>query len=289
MTKLKIDLHMHAGEDPQDGIPYPATALIDRAVALGFGAIAITLHGKVLDDQRVFHYAAERGLLLIPAAEARIKGRDVLMYNVSQTEIDRLRSFDDLRAFRQERGNSLLVVAPHPCFVVGHSLQSYFEPNIDLFDAVEYSQMHLRWLNYNRPAERIAKRHGKPVIANSDAHALWMFGRHYTLVESEPTMEGIFDGIRQGRIETVSPPITTWEAVKFVVIDAILERRRGRTLTSFPETNPHPGIAGTSTSPRRGAVSTTAAQGGSGTSCSRFRCSHAAASACGGDEAGDPG
>ena len=40
---IKVDLHMHSGEDPEDGLQYPATALIDRAVELGYGAIAITL------------------------------------------------------------------------------------------------------------------------------------------------------------------------------------------------------------------------------------------------------
>ena len=28
---IKVDLHMHSGEDPEDGLRYPATALIDRA------------------------------------------------------------------------------------------------------------------------------------------------------------------------------------------------------------------------------------------------------------------
>lgn len=240
MPKLKIDLHMHTGEDPQDGIAYPATALIDRAAQLGYAAIAITLHEKVLEDPRIFDHAAARGLLLIPAVEARIKNCDVLLYNVSQQEADRLKSFDDLRALRRDRGHDILTIAPHPCYVVGHSLRSQFEPHIDLFDAVEYSQMHMRWLNYNLPAVTIAKRHGKPIVANSDAHALWMFGRHYTLVDAEPTMTGIFDAIRAGRVELVSPAITTWEAVKFVFIDAILERRRGRTITSFPDTQSAP-------------------------------------------------
>ena len=51
---IKVDLHMHSGEDPADGLRYPATALIDRAVELGYDAIAITLHGRVIADERVF-------------------------------------------------------------------------------------------------------------------------------------------------------------------------------------------------------------------------------------------
>src|SRR5450755_2246017 len=60
---IKVDMHMHTGEDPKDGLRYPATALIDRAVELGYGAIAITLHCQVIGDERVFAYAREKGLL----------------------------------------------------------------------------------------------------------------------------------------------------------------------------------------------------------------------------------
>ena len=110
---IKIDLHMHTGEDPRDGLPYPATALIDKAAALGFGAIAITLHSKVLEDERYFEYAQRLGVLLIPACEARIQKLDVLLYNVTQREVDALRSFDDLRAFRQTRGGDLRTAHVH--------------------------------------------------------------------------------------------------------------------------------------------------------------------------------
>ena len=75
---IKIDLHMHSGEDPHDGLAYPATALIDRAAELGYGAIAITLHKKVLEDERCFEYARQKGVLLIRAVEWNIQTVDVL-------------------------------------------------------------------------------------------------------------------------------------------------------------------------------------------------------------------
>jgi hypothetical protein len=87
---IKIDLHMHSGEDPSDGLRYPATALIDKAAELGFGAIAVTLHNRVLEDERVFDYARQKGLLLIRGAEWGPDCGDVLLYNVTQRELDRL-------------------------------------------------------------------------------------------------------------------------------------------------------------------------------------------------------
>jgi predicted metal-dependent phosphoesterase TrpH len=230
----KVDLHMHSGEDPEDGLRYPATALIDRAVELGFGAIAITLHNKVLDDERVFDYARTKGLLLIRSVEWNVERSDVLLYNVTQREVERIATLADLRAFKRERGDDLLIVAPHPYFPVGQSLKRQLEPNIDLFDAIEYAQIHLQLMNrYNQQAVRVAHKHNKPIIANSDSHNLWMFGRHYTLVDAEPTIPSIFRAIREGRVEWHSPHISIWACLRMFVFDPMLERSPGKIMESF--------------------------------------------------------
>ena len=231
---IKVDLHMHSGEDPEDGLQYPATALIDKAVELGFGAIAITLHCKVLEDERVFEYARQKGLLLIRSVEWKIRGRDVLLYNVTQREAERLGTFADLRTFKRERGESLLVVAAHPFYPKGHSLGLELERNIDLFDAVEYAQIHLPWFDaFNQRALRVAERHGKPILANSDAHNVWMFGRHYTMIDADPTIPSIFRAIREGRVERHSPHISVWDCLRMFIFDPLLERKSGQTVNSF--------------------------------------------------------
>src|SRR5258708_16320195 len=109
---IKIDLHMHTGDDPYDGLPYTATQLIDKAVALGYAAIAITLHEKVFDDQRVFDYARAKGLLLIQAVEGNFEGSDVLLYNITAHDADRLKTFTDLRAYRRGPGGVLFLCVP---------------------------------------------------------------------------------------------------------------------------------------------------------------------------------
>lgn len=231
---IKLDLHMHSGEDPEDGLRYPATALVDKAVELGFGAIAITLHGRVLEDERVFAYARQKGLLLIRAVEWSILGRDVLLYNITQREAEGLKTFDDLRVFKRERGENLLIIAAHPFYPKGHSLGREFERNIDLFDAVEYAQIHFSWLDvFNQRALRVAQKYGKPIIANSDAHNVWMFGRHYTLVDAEPTIPSIFRAIRDGRMQWCSPDVSIWECLRMFVFDPLLERKPGQTVNSF--------------------------------------------------------
>jgi predicted metal-dependent phosphoesterase TrpH len=234
---IKVDMHMHSGEDPKDGLRYPATTLIDRAVELGYDAIAITLHGQVIADERVFEYAQQKGLLLIRAVEWNVEGGDVLLYNITQREAQKLVTFDALRAYKRDRGADFLVIAPHPFYPAGHSLQGNLEPNIDLFDAIEYAQIHLPWFDkFNQQAVRVAQKHNKPIIANSDSHNLWMFGRHYTLVDAEATRPAIFDAIRAGRIQPHSPPVTVRECLRMFIFDPLLERKKGKVMESFPPT-----------------------------------------------------
>jgi histidinol phosphatase-like PHP family hydrolase len=43
---MKVELHTHTADDPADLIPHSTIELIERAADLGFGALAITLHGR---------------------------------------------------------------------------------------------------------------------------------------------------------------------------------------------------------------------------------------------------
>src|SRR5205807_8256243 len=111
---IKVDLHIHTLDDPRDVIDYSAHQLLERARSLGFGVLAITLHDAVFDRAEVFADAAKMGILLIPAAEVRLQGADVIILNVSAKEISALKDFDDLRRLRARRGASGFTIAPHP-------------------------------------------------------------------------------------------------------------------------------------------------------------------------------
>ena len=69
---IKLDLHIHTLDDPKDALDYSAHELLERARALGFRVLAITLHDAVFDRADVFADAANLGILLIPAAEVRL-------------------------------------------------------------------------------------------------------------------------------------------------------------------------------------------------------------------------
>src|SRR6201982_2226883 len=104
---IKIDLHIHTLDDPKDAVDFSAHQLLNRARSLGFRVLAITLHDAVFDREEVFADAAAMGILLIPAAEVRLLGADVIVLNVTTEEIAQLENFDDLRWLRARRGNSI--------------------------------------------------------------------------------------------------------------------------------------------------------------------------------------
>ena len=179
---IKLDLHIHTLDDPKDKIDYTAHQLLERARMLGFHVLAITLHDAVFDRPEVFADAREMGILLIPAAEVRLEGADVVVLNVTPDEIARLRNFDDLRKLRAERGASIFIFAPHPFYVLGGSIGARLIDEIDCFDGIEWCHFYRGWFNPNRRAEKLAAKYGKRLLATSDAHRLDAFGSHFTSV-----------------------------------------------------------------------------------------------------------
>jgi len=207
---IKVDLHIHTLDDPKDAVDYSAHQLLERARTLGFRVLAITLHDAVFDRREVFADAAAMGILLIPAAEMRLQGADVIVLNVSADEMAELRTFDDLRRLRARRGDSIFTIAPHPFYRFGGSIGSRLFQEIDCFDAIEFCHFHVGLFNPNRRAKRVASRFDKPLIATSDAHRLHAFGRHYTSIAMPCalTVENVFAALRTGPRRLTSPPGT---------------------------------------------------------------------------------
>ena len=212
---IKIDLHIHTLDDPKDAVDFSAHQLLERARSLGFRVLAITLHDAVFDRKEVFADAAAMGILLIPAAEVRLLGADVIVLNVTAEEVAQVKNFDDLRRLRAQRGNSIFMVAPHPFYIFGGSIGSRLFAEIDCFDAIEFCHFHIGPFNPNRRAKKVAARFGKPLIATSDAHRLRAFGRHYTSMPMTAmlTVENVFAGLRSGPLRLTSPPSSVTDFV----------------------------------------------------------------------------
>ncbi|MGH9347370.1 MAG: PHP-associated domain-containing protein [Vicinamibacterales bacterium] len=202
---LKLELHAHSAEDPADQIPHSSHELVDRAAALGYHALAITLHDRQLDLRSLAPYAGDRGIVLIPGIERTIEGRHVLLLNFSPAA-EEVRSFDDLARLKAKEPG--LVVAPHPFFPGGSCLGGLLERYAHLFDAVERNAMFTRTIDFNVRAERWAAAHGKPVVGNGDVHRLYQLGTCYSMVDAAPDPAAICDAVRQGRVTVVAEPLT---------------------------------------------------------------------------------
>jgi predicted metal-dependent phosphoesterase TrpH len=215
---IKVDLHIHTLDDPKDALDYSAHQLLERARALGFRVLAITLHDAVFDRAEVFADAASMGILMIPAAEILLEGADVILLNVTAGEIESLRNLDDLQALRVGRGQSLFTIAPHPFYVLGGSIGEKLVQKIDCFDAIERCHFWSRVFNPNRRAIQVASRFQKPLIATSDAHRLHAFGSNYTSIPRPAalTIENVFAALRSGPLRLTNPPCTFTDLISTV-------------------------------------------------------------------------
>ena len=235
---IKIDLHIHTLDDPKDVIDYSAHQLLERAKRLGFGVLAITLHDAVFDRAEVFADAAAMGILLIPAAEVRLQGADIILLNVTASEIAQLRTFDDVRDLRARRGLSIFTLAPHPFYVLGGSIGERLIAEMDCFDAIELCHFHKGIFNLNRRAMKVASEFNKPLIATSDAHQLHAFGRHYTSIPrlNALSIENVFAALRNGPRRITSPGASIVDLASmiyffFVTHPARIRRARSRAST----------------------------------------------------------
>ncbi len=201
---LKSDLHLHAGEDKTHILNYSAKELIDKTKSLGFEVLAFTFHQQVFFTKEIQDYAKKKNILLISGCEAKIETKEVLLYNVTQKDVDSIKTFKDLTNLKKKK--DILVIAPHPFFPGGKCLGKMLIKNIKLFDAIEYCHMYLPFINFNKKAVKIAKKYNLPLIGTSDAHNLWQLDFTFTLVDSKKDTKAFFKAIKENKLKLVTRP-----------------------------------------------------------------------------------
>jgi predicted metal-dependent phosphoesterase TrpH len=204
VRRFKIDLHNHCLGDPMDRLTHTIYDHLDAARRAGIDALAMTWHRKVCDDEKAAAYARERGMLLMPGMEAEVNGKHLVILGLREGELPGQPTWDEVRALRSRRPG-VVVMAPHPFYPHPTCLNRELNGNEDCVDAVEWCALHVHWLpsrvNPNLRAARWAQRHGKTLVACSDAHAIAAVGRNASMVEAEElTEEAILTGVRAGRV-----------------------------------------------------------------------------------------
>lgn len=204
---LKADFHIHVQGDPCHDHKYTAQQLIDYASKLNFQVLAITNHNQVFYNQDLANYAKSKNILLIPGIEKSIQGKEVLIYNITQKQANQIKTFQDLKKFKQQNKNSL-IIAPHPFYFLRGCLGKKLEQHINLFDAIEYCHFHHKLINRNKKAVKIAKKHNKPLIGTSDVHHLFQFNKTYTLINSKKETNAVIDAIKNRQCQIKTKPLS---------------------------------------------------------------------------------
>ncbi len=214
---MKVDFHTHSADDPLDAIPYSTAQLVDHAAALGYGAIAITLHERQLDVTPLASYAADRGIVLIRGIEQTIEGRHVLLLNFSAAT-ERVKTFAELARLKASEPG--LVIAPHAFYPASTCLRGLLDRYADLFDAVEYNAMFTASLNFNARAVAWARAHGKPIVGNGDVHRLRQLGTTWSEVEARADADDICAAVAAGRVEYRATPLA-WRQAAGIMMDLL--------------------------------------------------------------------
>ena len=204
---LKTELHSHTIDDPKDGkciVVHSARRLIDKAEEQGFQVLSITNHNQLLFSSSLEEYAWKRGILLIPGVEATLKRKHVLLYNFLNYD----NSWDNPEIVAQHKGPNQLVIAPHPFFPIPAALGKRVILWKGLFDAIEYNQFYLSWLNFNQRATELARQLDLPVVGNTDVHWLFQLGWTYSLVYAEQNTDSVLHAIKEGHVRLVTQPVS---------------------------------------------------------------------------------
>jgi hypothetical protein len=214
--KIKTNLHFHTADDPEDPVSYSTKEGIDKAVSLGFGALAITCHQKFAWTEEYAEYAKRKGLVFIPGIEIYVgKTREhskahVLILNATRGA-ERVRTFGELALYRKENPTAFIMV-PHPYFYGGFCLKEFLEKYINLFDAIEQSWFYSRLFDRNIKGKAMAEKYKLPFVSTSDAHFFDFLDTNYCTVDAEnATTEAIFAAIRAGKFANTTSRRNFWK------------------------------------------------------------------------------
>lgn len=215
---LKVDLHTHTNYViPKRDSKLSPKQLIDFAASRGYEVLAITEHASLslllggieyIDAPLKTYYdfkgyARKKGVLLIPGVESFVEGKEVLLINF-KGDAKKVKTFEDVERLKEE---NVLVIAPHPFYKKPSCLGRKLVQHIDVFDAIEYCHFYTSFINPNKKAVEIAKKYGKPLVANSDAHKLYQLDINYTLVDAEKSIDSVLEAVRKNKVKIVTKPL----------------------------------------------------------------------------------
>lgn len=212
-TRLRLDLHLHTAAS-YDCLSDPERVL-ETARRRGVDRIAVTDHDRTAAALRLRDRHPER---VIPGEEVRTaEGIDVIGLYL-EDEIPRGTPAEEACARIREQGG--LVYLPHPYARGKGGGGAYAEALAPLVDVVEAFNARLHPGSLNGPARALARRHGLPVGAGSDAHTLAEVGGAWVEVPEHPNEpEALLEALERGTVRGETAPwhvhlASTWAKVR---------------------------------------------------------------------------
>jgi predicted metal-dependent phosphoesterase TrpH len=207
-----VDLHLHTNRGSSDSNMTPSE-LIERARALGIGAVCITEHDNMWDLLEVKESAAAAGVLLLRGMEVTTDFGHIGVFGLERY-VGGIYKLKELR--RVADGTGGLLVANHPFRYKLDARFSFINPDSEPIDpayperAAKLEIFHLvdaiEVLNgacseeENQFALKVARRLGLAEVAGSDSHSERSVGCVTTLLEAPVTSErGLIDAIKARR------------------------------------------------------------------------------------------
>lgn len=211
--RLKADLHTHAADDFHDRIRYSPEMLVEAAAKLNFDVLAVACHNRVAHTPRLAEYARRRNVVLIPAIEAMIEGRHVVILNPDAPQAA-ARTFAELRELGRR---DAFVLAPHPYYPDNRCLRGKLARNLDCFDGIEFCNLYRPWLNPNRRAVNLARRSGRTLIGTSDCHGFPYAPRTFSWIDAqERSVRGVIEALRAGQVTIETRPTPVMATLRLV-------------------------------------------------------------------------
>jgi predicted metal-dependent phosphoesterase TrpH len=232
---IRVELHAHTSDDPEDRIPHSARELVSHAARVGYGALAITLHDAVFDPAPLSAFAREHGVRLLSGIERTIDGAHVLLVNYPPAAALAVTSFEDVAALKAAHPAGL-VVAPHPFYPIASALgRRRLDAHAALWDAIEVNALHVRAIDWNREAIAWAGAHERPLVGNGDVHRLTQLRRTWSEVDVDvpaslsdaDAADAICAAIRAGKVRVAGAPLSPWRAAA-IYTQMVIGGFRGR-------------------------------------------------------------
>jgi len=194
---LVADLHLHTAWS-FDCAVHP-TELVERSLAEGLGAIAVTDHNVFGGALETLAEAAGRELIVIPGEEVKTADQGEVIGLFLEREIPPGMSFPEtLAAIRAQNG---LVYVPHP-FDRMHTIAdpATLHRHLADIDVLEVYNARLLFEAHNDEALRFARKYDLTMGAGSDAHVLQGLGTGAVRMRSFAGPEEFLISLRSAEI-----------------------------------------------------------------------------------------